>query len=667
MHSSHSVESLKAVDPILKPRAHWAPGVVSGLFFFGVVAGFGQGQVLDELAEMDVEQLTRVYVTSVSKHEESRFTAGAAIYVISHEELRRNGFTTLADSLRTVPGMNVGQVNSHTWAVSARGFNGEYATKLLVLNDGRSVYTPLSSGVYWDTQDFMFDDVERIEVIRGPGATLWGANAVNGVINVISKNARDTQGLLVTGGAGSEERGFGAVRYGGQLSENAWYRAYVKHADHDDMVFANDTDAMDDWWMSRTGFRIDWEPAEVNQVTFQGDYYQGRESHLITQPVVTPPFFSTHTLDSDVSGGNLLGRWTHQLADDAEFKFQTYYDHSKRESNLPSEQRDTFDLEWQHSFHPLEGNRITWGLGYRVTSDRIEGDFAQSFVPAERTLNLISAFAQDEITLVPDRLNLTLGSKFEHNDFTGFEFQPGSRLVWTPTANQTFWGAISRAVRTPSRAESDVQVNSLAGFTILGNPSGVSEELLAYELGYRMLPHPKVSLDFAAFYNSYEELRSLETIPTSPVYSDNKLDGETYGVEVGSEWQVLDCWRLRVAYTYLRAQLHIVDGGADPFTEALIEGSAPQQQFSLRSIAELTRNVEFDWGVRFVDSLHNPEVPAYVTLDARLAWRPTEQLELSLVGLNLLDDRHPEFASQIIITPMREVERSIYGKITWHF
>lgn len=656
---------------ITKPVAHILGLIVSlGLTFATTLTSHAEASA--DLTEMDLEQLMRVRVVSVSKHEESRFGAGAAIYVVSNEELRRNGFTTIADSLRTVPGMNIGQVNSHTWAVSARGFNGQYATKLLVLNDGRSAYTPLSSGVYWDTQDLMFEDIDRIEVIRGPGATLWGANAVNGVVNIISKNAKDTQGWLTTGGAGSEERGFAAVRYGDKIGEHAWYRIYAKYAERADLAFADGSNAMDDWRMARTGFRIDLEPEPTHQLTFQGDYYQGCESLLLTQPIAAPPFLNTQTLKSDVCGGNLLGRWTCQVSDDSEFKLQSYYDHTDRESNLPDEQRNTFDVELQHFFQLCDWSRVTWGLGYRVTSDRIRGDFAQTFVPANRTLNFYSAFLQDEFTLIPDRLKLTLGSKIEHNDFTGFEYQPAARLVWTPTENQTGWGAVSRAVRTPSRAEDDVRVNlptAVPGnvFTISGDPSGVSEELLAYELGYRILPHPRVSLDIAAFYNCYKKLRSLE--PTSPTTagSANKLEGETYGVEIAGEWQVLDCWRLRPAYTFLRSHLHRVDGSLDVSTELSFEGGAPQQQFSLRSIADVTRTVELDCGFRFVDGLDNPNISSYLAFDVRLGWRPTEQLEFSLVGLNLFDDHHPEFAPQVLGTPMREVERSIYGKITWRF
>ncbi len=363
---------------------------ITGIILLGCCLG-GRAATSREpdLCELDLEQLMRVRVTSVSKQPESRFEAGAAIYVVSNEELRRNGFATIADSLRTVPGLDVGQVNSHTWAVSSRGFNGEYANKLLVLNDGRSVYSPLSSGVYWDALDPLFEDVDRIEIIRGPGATLWGANAVNGVINLITKSAKETQGLLVAGGGGSTERGFGEVRYGEKLGEQAWVRVFAKYTDPDSLALPNGTGASDDWWMAHTGFRADWEATAQSLVTLQGEYYQGKESQSLTEPTPDAPYQNALTLHSDVTGANILARWTDALPDDSEIKVQTFYDHTERESNLPSERRDTFDIEAQHSFIWRNRNHIVWGLGYRISADHIHGDFAESFHPDRRTLNLL--------------------------------------------------------------------------------------------------------------------------------------------------------------------------------------------------------------------------------------------------------------------------------------
>jgi len=634
-----------------------------------------------DITDLSIEDLVDVRVISVSKHLEDLWGSAAAIHVLPASEIRRQGFTSIADSLRTVPGIQVAQINSHTWGISSRGFNAEYATKLLVLNDGRSVYTPLNAGVYWDTLDTTLDDLDRIEVIRGPGATLWGANAVNGVINVISKSAKETQGTLLNAGGGSELRGFFDARYGGQLATNAWLRVYAKYDDHDDTAFGNGSSGEDEWMMERTGFRLDWEASEDDRFTFQGDAYAGQSDWLYNQPIANAPFSETRIFEHDYNGANLLGRWTHMLADSSEIKVQAYYDRSERESNLPREERDTADLEIQHHFQPIARHDVVWGVGYRLSMDDIHNSYANQFLPTHRSVDLFSLFAQDEVTLVEDQLRLALGSKFEHNDFTGFEFQPSGRLAWTPSPRQTIWGAISRAVRTPSRAEDDVRINRAAPglpgsvVSILGDRAGESEELVAYELGYRVLPHPRISLDATAFYNVYDELRSLEpgappAAPPAPLatyYVRNMLEGKSWGAELSVDWQMLKWWRWRGSYSYFEMALRAEDGGTDLATARLLEGNAPRNQISLRSQMDLPHNVEFDAGLRFVDSLSNPDVAAYWTLDLRLSWKPHPDVELSVVGLNLLDSQHLEFYPTQVVTPPREIQRSVYGKISWRF
>jgi len=633
------------------------------------------------LPDLNLEQLIRVdIITSVSKRPESLFGAPAAIHLLTDEDIKRSGFRNIADALRYVPGMDVAQINSHSWAVSARGFNGEYATKLLVLMDGRSVYTPLSAGVYWDTVDLMLEDLDRVEVIRGPGGTLWGANAVNGVINIISKPSSETQGWLMTGGGGSLEHGFTGVRYGDKLGDQTYFRVYGKYDDHDDFPYLDGKDSHDAWTMGRTGFRLDSGNTNSDLLTVQADYYYGRENWQFTQPIATAPFLETVTDGEQASGANLLGRWTHQFEDESQFIAQTYYDHTYRESNLPEERRDTFDIDLQQHFAPAHRHNIVAGLGYRLTTDRIVNNFASSFVPNERTLNLFSAFLQDEITLYQDRLRLTLGSKLEHNDFTGFEVQPGVRLAWTPTDTQTIWGGISRAVRTPSRAEEDIRINRpiVPGSTvsIWGNGSGNSEELVTYEIGYRVIPAKTLSFDATAFYNVYDDLRDLEPGPTAPVtpaplasyYVANKLTGRAWGFELSSDWEIAtNWWHLRGSYTFYHLDLNFGDGGTDAATINLLEGSAPRHQFSLRSEMNLLENLTFDVGLRYVDPLNDPSIPAYTALDMRIAWKPTAHVELSLVGLNLLDPVHPEFASTQVATPQREVPRSVYGQVTIRF
>lgn len=637
-----------------------------------------------EIADLSLEELMRVKVTSVSRRPEPLAGAASAIYVLTGEDVQRDGFRNIVDSLRYVPGMQVAQVNSHTWAVSTRGFNAEYATKLLVMMDGRSVYTPLNAGVYWDTVDMMQEDLDRIEVIRGPGGTLWGANAVNGVINIISKPARETQGGLVTGGGGVHKQAFGAVRYGDQLGEETFYRVYGKYDLYGPMAFENGDDAEDGWQMARTGFRLDSGTEEANLFTVQGDFYYGQEEWLYSQPIATPPFNETVTDREQVLGANLLARWTHAFENDSQLIWQNYLDYTDRESNLPRERRGTFDSDLQYHLAPIVRNNVVVGLRYRGTTDRIDNNFANSFTPDHRTLNLFSAFIQDEITLVEDHLRLTLGTKLEHNDFTGFEYQPSGRLAWTPSEFHTVWTSVSRAVRTPSRAEDDVRINRSVPsppfplgsvVSILGDPSGRSEELLAYEVGYRAMLCPQVTVDVAAFYNVYDELRSLEPgapptdppVPAGTFYVENELKGESWGVEVAADWQMLDWWRWRGTYTYFHLDLDLADGGTDVTTIRLLEGNAPRHQCTLRSLMEFPHNVGVDAGLRFVDSLESPHIPAYTALDIRLSWRPIPNLELALVGLNLLDPSHPEFAPTQVVTPIREVRRSVYGQLTWRF
>jgi iron complex outermembrane recepter protein len=633
-----------------------------------------------ELKQLSLEELIDIEVTSVSRKEEKLFEAAAAIYVITQEDIRRSGATSIPELLRNVPGVEVARIDSHTWAITVRGFNSTAANKLLVLIDGRSVYTPLFSGVFWDVQDILLEDVDRIEVIRGPGATLWGANAVNGVINIITKAAKHTQGLFVTGGGGTEERGFGGVRYGGKLSETARYRFYAKYFSRDDTVLPDGTDAGDAWQMGQGGFRVDWDTSDKNLLTLQGDLYGGSLGQTSTIVSPTPPFMRLNNADTAVAGGNFLGRWTHHFSEASEVQLQVYYDRTERRIPLVfSEKRDTFDLDVQHGFPVGQRQGIVWGFGYRFTQDRVGNTFSVSWDPDRRATHLVSAFLQDDITLVPQRLRLTLGSKFEHNDYTGFEIQPNARLAWTPTARQTVWAAISRAVRTPTRLDQDIRLNALVipgtpatVLAVFGSRDFVSEELLAYELGYRLQPHPRLSLDLTGFYNVYDRLSSIEgpgpPLPSPPTVTvpftlANNLEGETYGVEVWANSQITDWWRLRTGYTYLHMQLRTKADSSDTTSVAAAKGRSPQHQFFVRSWLDLPAGLEFDTTLRYVDALPTGNVRSYVALDVRLGWRPTKDLELAVVGQNLFDNRHLEFSS----TLRTEIQRGIYGKVTWRY
>jgi iron complex outermembrane recepter protein len=630
-----------------------------------------------ELKKLSVEELLDIDVTSVSKYPEKLSAAAAAVAVLTQEDIQTSGFTSIPEALRLVPGLDVARVDSHTWAISSRGFNDVFANKLLVMIDGRTVYTPLFSGVFWEVQDTLLEDIDRIEVVRGPGATLWGANAVNGVINIITKSARDTQGLLVSSGGGTEDRGFANVRYGVKLDDNAFLRIYTKYFSRDSSVLPNDTTAHDAWDMFRAGFRLDWEPTNQNSFTVQGDIYTGNQDEDYSVPTTKFPFAGKIVATDTVSGGNLLGRWSHSFSADSQLTVQAYYDRTERDSPIFSEKRDTGDIDLQHRFSLGERQEVIWGLGFRATHDDVTNSLNVSLLPDSRTLNLYSAFVQDEISIVPELFRLTLGSKFEHNDFTGFEIQPSARVLWTPGHSQTFWASVSRAVRTPSRAESDIVLNPAppvplppGSITILGNPNMDSEELLAYELGYRVQPIDQLKLDLTAFYNDYDHLRTLEpTIPgpVSPSKVANNLFGESYGTEISATAQVTNRWRLQGSYSYLEVQLHRKSGSRDSSTEATTEGSSPHHQFFIRSLVDLGWNIQFDSTLRYVDVLPAQKIPSYLTLDLRLAWSPRKDLEFAIVGQNLLDDRHPEFAPTFIGTQQTEVERSVYGTVVWRF
>lgn len=646
----------------------WTAGLRAQPATNGVVA-------VHSVMEMPIEELLQLNVTSVSKHPEPWFQAASAVFVITSEDIRRAGVTTVPDALRLAPGLQVARVDAHTWAITVRGFNSMFSDKLLVLIDGRTVYTPLFAGVFWDAQDVMLEDVDRIEVIRGPGAALWGANAVNGVINIITKSARQTQGGLVYGGTGTEERGFAGFRYGGKISNEAFFRVYGKWFARDDGKFSDGEDANDNWYQGRGGFRVDWDVAENNLLTLQGELYGGT-AHQTYQRVVINP--STRFVDgADVSGGHVLGCWTRTLDDQGELSLQTYYDRSNRDNTQFRETRDTFDIELQYRLMLGERNMFTWGAGYRLTSDTLRDTPTIRWDVASRNLQLVNLFVQDQIALVPNKLHLTLGSKFEHNDFTGFEVQPSGRLAWTPTPTHTVWGAISRAVRTPARSDRDMRFDVDAevapgvALAFVGNDFFQSETVIAYEIGWRMQPVESVMVDLATFYNVYQDLRSLERrgvalTPLPPhvvVQVDNLLEAETYGVEMAAAWQALSWWRWRLAYTLMKMDVDVKPGGTDSSRE---EGDVPLHQVSLRSMMDWPGNLQFDAGARFVDNVSGQDIPSYLVLDVRLAWRPHPQLEVAVVGQNLLDSRHPEFSSLFTIQ-RTEIEQSVYGKVTWRF
>ncbi len=637
----------------------------------------GTNANLAELSGMSIEQLMNLKVSILGPSQTVSQTP-AAVSVVTADDIRRSGARNIPEALRLVPGMDVAQIDAAQWAVSVRGFNDQFADKLLVLQDGRSLYTPLFAGVAWDVQGTMMQDIDRIEVVRGPGATLWGANAMNGVINIISKNAADTQGWLVDGGGGNQDLGFVGTRYGGKIGDDAYYRIYGTYNAHDPTDLPDGGDAHNFWQLGRGGWRTDWNPTPDNLLTFQGDGYAGGVDEIVT---VYDPSSATlsDTIQDDmrVGGANTLGRWTHTFSDTADLKLQAYYDFTTRDAaSLIDEQRHTFDLSFQNEFAAASWNKLIWGLGYRFTTDTEKNNPTISFNPDSQRVNLFSGFVQDEIPLVPDRLSLTLGTKVEHDTYTGFEVEPAARLLWTPMKRQTFWASISRAVRTPARVDENI-MQTQAYFV---NPPGIyvpvttsgstamrSETMIAYELGYRAAPIDTISFDAAVFYNDYSHLRSLETVAPGQLVFNNLLYGDTYGTEISTTWRVTDRWRLQPAYTFLKMNLHTRPGSTDTTSASLIQGQNPENQFSLRSSLDLPHGVTADADLRYVDSLSALDIGSYFELDARLAWRVNKHWEVSVVGQNLLHARHPEFQTTELQIQPTQIPRSIYGEITWQF
>jgi iron complex outermembrane receptor protein len=646
-----------------------------------------------DLKQLSLEELMNLEVTSVAKQPQRLLQAAAAIQVITADDIRRSGASSIPEALRLADNLEVAQINSQDWAISARGFNANLANKLLVLIDGRAVYTPLYGGVLWNVQDTPLQDVERIEVISGPGGTLWGANAVNGVINIITRSAADTQGLYAQLAAGKQLQEQTGVRYGSSLAPDVYWRAYAQYTDRDHELTSTGASAGDAWRVTRGGFRLDAQPAAPERLTLQGDIYSGAED-------------VAQTPGAAISGGNLLGRWTHSAADDSSLSLQAYYDHTHLaqpyiavapgpfSSGFPAaslvDDLDTYDVDFQYHFAWGARHKLSWGLGYRATHEMDEDLSLVRFSPPVLDQTLYSAFLQDELRLAP-RVYLTVGSKLEHNDYTGYEVEPSARLQWNLRPQQLLWTAVSRAVRTPSRYDRDLMVPSglinapppfqFPSTLLRGSADFSSETLLAYEAGYRAELGTRSSLSLSAFYNDYDRLRSTSATATTPtyifpypVYFQNNLVGETHGLEFSASYQLLQWWRLHAGYDLLQEHLHARPGQTDA-TGATNETADPQQQLALRSSMDLPRQLTLNAAVRWIDTLHINDgptggpvvgtVPSYFELDARLGWRLSRQLELSLTGQNLLHAQHTEYSFP---SPAREqIERSVFGKLTWGF
>lgn len=657
----------------------------------------------EDLSVLSLDELLDLDVVSVAKVPEKITKTPAAIYIVTQEDIRRSGANTIPDVLRMVPGMHVYQIDANKWAVSARGYASRYANKMLVMVDGRTVYSPLFSGVFWDSQDLMLGDIERIEVIRGPGGTLWGANAVNGIINIMSKDSADSQGVLIKAELGTYEQEIVTARYGGWLSDRASYRLYGKFSSRGEHPAVSGRDAADDWRQGRIGFRTDFNRAGTDKLTLQGDLYDGESAQSIQFLSPFPPFYNQETVDAPVSGGNLLGRWTRTFSRNSEYIIQAYYDRTERQEFLLDETLDTVDIDYQQRYTLQNDIEFLWGLGYRFTRDdsqgreTIPGVYSYVLDPSIREDNLYSGFLQARLPVGGEKGEITLGTKIEHNDYSGFEWQPSARAMWIFNDTHSMWGAVSRSVRTPSRIEHDANVNAgayrlplsegglVTYVQLRGNDDTEAEKVWSYEAGYRVRPAETFFLDATVFYNNYEDLinglpRGLPSVEQSlgsmymilPFQVANGMDGETFGFELSAQWSIRKWWRLIAGYSWFR--FNALDTGlSQEARQGFSEGENAEHVFSLVSYMDLPGNFECNGSLYYVDDL--PElgfsddlgIDSHLRLDVNINYHPTENWIITVGGRNLLNDSTQEFVETMDGIIPSETPRIIYTAVQYHF
>jgi iron complex outermembrane receptor protein len=638
-----------------------------------------------QLKSLTLEQLGNVVVTSVSRQPEEIYKTAAAIFVITQEDIVRSGARTIPAALRLAPGVEVARIDSNKWSVGIRGFGSNLSRDVLVLIDGRTVYSTLLAGTYWNVQNVVMEDIDRIEVIRGPGGTIWGPNAVNGVINIITKQSKDTQGVMVTAGGGNTEQGFLTARYGGSNSAGFDYRIYgmgfVRGPD-----YHSDGLNYDSWRNIQGGFRTDWTGNSRDTVTVQGDIYDEGAGEIVTATSYTPPYSQTLNRAARLSGGNVLARWTRDLGNGNNFQLQAFYDRTNRRESNFIDLRSTYDVDFLDRFHLPWRQQISWGVGARFSvGDNPVVVSGLTFTPNKRTDKLLTAFLQDDIALIEDRLILTIGSKLVRTNFVGVQFEPTARLLWKPTEKQTVWAAFTNAVRTPSDAERSFALSGFIGLTPTGtpffarfnpNPNFRSEELAGYEMGYRRGLAKNVYLDIAAFYNRYSNLFSEDIAgapfvendppPTHillPAQFGNGLVGTTKGVEFAPEWKPTSFWRLRATYSYLQMNIKEARNSADIGTAPTVEGSSPRHQATAQSQFDFAKRFSLDFTYRFVSALPKEGIRSYSTGDAHFAWQLTDEVELSVVGQNLFQPHHFETPGDP--GPVVGIKRGVYGQVTW--
>lgn len=653
------------------------------LFF----AAGGQAQNNGDFKSMTLEQLSQIDVTTPSKAPVKAFDTPAAIYIITNEDIRRSGATSIPEALRLAPGVEVARIDSNKWSIGIRGFGTRLDRSVLVLIDGRTVYTTLFDGTYWEVQDTLLDDVDRIEVIRGPGGTIWGPNAVNGVINIITKKAGETRGMLATAGGGNLEQGFAGFRYGGGNGSDFNYRFYAKGFDRGP-EHHQDHDNFDDWRGAQGGFRMDWEEANHSNFTLQGDIYAEAAGERVQAATYTPPYEQNVDGNAALSGGNILGRWEKTLQSGTSFQVQAYYDRTNRTEPNLEDKRDTFDADFIEHLRLPWRQTLSWGAGLRFSHgyDPVVVSGLQ-FIPPERTDDLYTGFLQDEISLIEKRLSLTFGTKLLHTNFTNFAAEPSARLIWTPTEKNSFWTAFTHAVRTPSDAEEEFALLGFTGQIVNGlpflarfnpNPQFAPELLNSYEAGYRQFVTKTLAFGIAGFYNHYHDLFDeefegpivFEDNPAPPhlllpAQFRNGLLGYTKGIELTPEWRITERWRLRGSYSFLHMNLGKAPKSGDVGTAPGIVGSSPGHQAWIQSSFDFSKALEIDLTYRYVSALAAPSqmVPGYSTGDVHFAWRFRPGWEWSVVGQNLLQPWHAEYAGDP--GPVVGIIRNAYLKLTW--
>jgi iron complex outermembrane recepter protein len=624
------------------------------------------------------EQLFEATVVSASRSEESVWEAPAAVYVITASDIERAGVSTIPEALRLAPGVQVARIATSGWAVSIRGFNGALANKLLVMIDGREIYDPLFSGVYWDIQDTVIEDIERIEIVRGPGGSLWGANAVNGIINIITRDAAETHGALLSATTGSTEHAGLTARYGGVVGDATHWRVFGRAFERGAQETLAGADDNSDWRAYRGGFRIDSDLGTRDALTVQGDIYRSETGQYRLAPSFSAPFATLERESITAEGGNVLARWTRTFDNDARLTTQAYIDLTRRAQRTLEDRRTTFDLDIQYDFPTFGMHDVIAGVRFRDSTDEITPTEIIRSADDEHHSQLLSAFVQDQIQL-SEAWRLTVGSKFDDNDYTGFEIQPSARLQWMGD-RQMAWGAVSRAVRTPSELEREFNILFAAAFTtdlltveILPNPDFDSEEVAAYELGYRRQWTDALSMDVALFHNEYTGVATLSAIPgflpavdppriiILPLIFTNDTDATTEGIELVFDWRARDDLNLSFAYSFLDMELN---GPPAVASAEAAEGQSPRNQANVRAQWDATDRLSIDATLFYVDELPNYGVEDYVRADLHVGYRLTDTLQFELVGQNLFDDKHREFTPPGDVNAAT-IDRSVFGRLTW--